>query len=187
MKEEITTDLSSYKNGHYNPGAGFLKRGVWYLVNVIFFRNPLIPFYGLKIRLLRLFGANIGQGVIIKPSVNIKYPWNLTIGNYVWIGEKVWIDNLSKVSIENNVCISQSAMLICGNHDYTKPSFNLIIGEIKLEEGCWIGAGAIIGPGVIVHSHAILSLGSIATSDLDRYTIYRGNPAKIIKQRILMP
>lgn len=185
LKEEISVDLSSYSNVCYNPGAGFLKRGIWYLVNILFFLNPLNPFYELKLGLLRLFGARIGKGVVIKPSVNIKYPWNLSIGNNVWIGEKVWIDNLAQVNIGNNVCISQSALLICGNHDFKKRTFDLIIDEINLEEGCWIGAGAIVGPGVTVHSHAILSLGSTATTNLNAFTIYRGNPAEIIKKRIL--
>ncbi|MDZ7624210.1 MAG: hypothetical protein U5J96_07185 [Ignavibacteriaceae bacterium] len=85
-----------------------------------------------KIFALRFFGAKVGKGVIIKPCVNIKYPWFLEIGDNVWIGEEVWIDNLGKVKIGNNVCLSQGALLLCGNHNYKKETFDLIVGDITL-------------------------------------------------------
>lgn len=175
-------DLSKYTNLWYTP-ASKIKILCWYFVNVIFFRNPLNPSITLKIRLLRLFGANVGKNVTIKPSVNIKYPWLLNIGNNVWIGENVWIDNLAQVVINDNVCLSQESMILCGNHDYTKSTFDLIVRKIVLEEGCWIGAKSIVCPGVICKSHSILTAGSVATKDLQSYCIYQGNPATKIRER----
>ncbi len=133
--------------------------------------------------MLRVFGARIGSNVVIKPKVNIKYPWKLTLGNHCWIGEHVWIDNLDEVLIEDDVCVSQGAFLICGNHNYKSSCFDLMIAPITLKQGCWIGAKSIVGPGVTVHSHAVLSFGSITSSDLESYQIYRGNPAIKIKER----
>jgi putative colanic acid biosynthesis acetyltransferase WcaF len=179
------TDLSSFKNEDYYPGAAWPKRSAWYIVNILFFINPMNPFYTIKTILLRAFGAKVGSGLIIKPSVNIKYPWNLTIGDHVWIGEKVWIDNLGKVTLENNVCISQGAMLLCGNHNYKKSTFDLNIQNIVIKEGAWIGATAIIGPGVVVQSHAVLTVGSVTSANLEAYTIYRGNPAEQVGERII--
>jgi putative colanic acid biosynthesis acetyltransferase WcaF len=178
----LKTDLATYNNSWYQPGSP-LKRMLWYVVNVLFFINPLNPSSGLKIFLLKLFGANIGKGVIIKPGVNIKYPWKLNIGNHCWIGESVWIDNLEQVALADNVCISQGAFLICGNHNYKSPAFDLIVKPINLESGSWIGAKSIVGPGVTVGSHAVLSLGSVASTNLEPYSIYRGNPATKIKNR----
>ena len=178
----MKTDLSRYNNSWYHPGAP-LKRAVWYFFNEVFFRNPLNPYSGLKVWLLRLFGAQIGNNVVIKPNVNIKYPWKLKIGNHCWIGESVWIDNLENVVIGDNVCVSQGAFLICGNHNYKSSSFDLIVAPITLKEGSWIGAKSIVGPGVIVESHAVLSLGSVASSNLSSFAIYRGNPAVKIKER----
>ncbi|MGZ3885471.1 MAG: colanic acid biosynthesis acetyltransferase WcaF, partial [Bacteroidia bacterium] len=143
------------------------------------------PFYAQRRALLRLFGAEIGRGVVIKPHVNIKYPWNLKVGNNVWIGEKVWIDNLVMVELQNNVCLSQGAMLITGNHDYTKSTFDLITGKIVLQEGAWVGAGAKVGPGTTLGSHAVLTMGSVASGTLEPYSIYQGTPAVKIKNRVL--
>jgi len=174
--------LSDFENSWYNPGAGFLKKTIWYFLNALFF-NSFFPINAIKIFLLKLFGAKIGKGVIIKPFVSVKYPWKLTVGNHVWIGEKVWIDNLDSVIIENNVCISQGALLLCGNHNYKKSSFDLMIGKIILKEGSWIGAKAIVTGNVIVEENAILQVASVASTNLDKNGIYRGNPALKIKNR----
>ena len=160
-------------------------RFLWYFINIIFFKSSLFPFNSLKLFLLRLFGCSLGKGVVIKPNVNIKYPWKLSLGNYVWIGEQVWIDNLDNVTIGNHVCISQGAILICGSHDYKKPSFDLITKEIILNDGVWVGTKSIILPGVVAESHAILSAGSVMSKNLENYTIYRGNAAKKVGLRTI--
>ena len=103
----------------------------------------------------------------------------------MWIGEKVWIDNLAQVDIHSNVCISQGAMLLTGNHNYKSVSFDLVIGSITLEEGVWIGAQAVICPGVSCGSHSILTVGSVASKNLEPYSIYQGNPAIKIRNRII--
>jgi putative colanic acid biosynthesis acetyltransferase WcaF len=164
-------------------GASKPKQILWYFVNAFIFQTPYFPVNALKISLLRLFGAKIGTNTLIKPSVNIKYPWKLHIGNHTWIGEKAWIDNLADVIIGNNVCISQGAMLLTGNHNYSKTTFDLIIGKIILEDGVWIGAQATVCPAITCASHAVLAVNSVATKNLDAYTIYQGNPAQAVKQR----
>lgn len=179
-----SVNLGDYNNSHFKTGAGPVKRVLWHLVNSIFF-NSFFHFYAFKVLLLKIFGAEIGYNVIIKPSVNIKYPWNLIIGNNVWIGEQVWIDNLVTVQIGNNVCISQGALLLCGNHRYDKQTFDLTTGTIILEDGVWIGAKSIVGPNVICKSHSVLSVMSVASKNLEPYSIYRGNPAELIKLRTI--
>ena len=174
--------LDQYNNSWYQPG-NILKRAVWYVMNLIFIKNPWNSFNGLKRTILRAFGAKVGKGVVIKPAVNVKYPWNLEIGNHVWIGEGVWIDNLGKVQIKDNVCISQGAMLLTGNHNYKKITFDLIVEEITLEDGVWIGAKAIVCPGVTCGLNSILTTASIATNNLNPGMVYQGNPAKEIRKR----
>ena len=181
----MTIDLSIYNNSWYKSGGNPIKRFLWYFTNILFFKNAWNPCNAIKIRLLKLFGAQVGSNVIIKPSVNIKYPWNLTMGNNVWIGENVWIDNLANVDIGNNVCISQGAMLLCGNHNYKKKTFDLIIGEINLKDGTWVGAQSTVCPNVTFYENSILTVGSIAIHDLEANGIYQGNPAIKIRTRII--
>jgi putative colanic acid biosynthesis acetyltransferase WcaF len=178
------TDLSSFNNSWYDPGAGAVKRLLWYITNALWI-NSSFPLSGIKVFLLRSFGAEIGKNVNIKPHVNIKYPWRLKVGNNVWIGERVWIDNLDAVKIADNVCVSQGAFLLCGNHNYKKDSFDLITGEIILEEGVWIGAMSTVCPGVKCCSHSVLAVGSVATSQLETFSVYQGNPAKKVRERTI--
>lgn len=181
----LKVNNAAFDNSWYSNDRNKLVVFIWYIVNVLFFINPLNPFSIIKVFLLRLFGARIGKEVVLKPGVNIKYPWKLNIGNYSWIGEGVWIDNLAQVNIGDHVCISQGAMLLCGNHDYSKTTFDLMLGAITLEEGVWIGAQSVVCPNVHCHSHAVLAVQSVATKDLDAYTIYQGNPAKAVRKRLI--
>lgn len=176
-------DLSKYDNSWYYPGRGVILRTIWYFVNALFFINPLNPSSSIKVFFLRMFGAKVGRGVVIKPCVNIKYPWHLTIGDHSWLGEKVWIDSLDKVIIGRSCCLSQGAMLLNGNHDYRSVTFDLITKPIVLEDGVWIGAQSLVAPGVTCRSHSVLAVMSVASSDLKPDTIYRGNPAVEVKLR----
>ena len=112
-----------------------------------------------------MFGAQVGKGVIIKNEVRIKAPWNLKIGDNCWIGENVWIDNLDKVFIGNDVCISQGAMLLTGNHDYTLSDMPYRNAPILIRDGAWVGAQTTVCPGVTIYRYAILTVGSVATKD----------------------
>ena len=132
-----------------------------------------------------MFSAKIGARVVIKPHVNIKYPWFLEIGEDCWIGEGVWIDNLTHVKLGCNVVLSQGAYLLTGSHDYTKESFDLILGKVVLEDGVWIGAKATVCPHVTCESHSVLAVGSVATQNLEAYTIYQGNPAVMKRKRVV--
>lgn len=175
--------LRHFNNRWYHPGRHKIIQILWFFSNALVLKSSWFPVSGCKVFLLRLFGARVGKGVNIKPSVNIKYPWRLTIGDYAWIGENVWIDNLDQVTIGTNCCVSQGALLLCGNHDYRSEHFDLRTGAITLEEEVWIGANATVCPGVTCHYRSILTVGSVATRNLEAHTIYQGNPAKEVRKR----
>lgn len=177
------TDLASYNNSNFSPGGNSIKRFLWFYVNAILFKTSLLPFSGLKVFLLKLFGAKMGRNITLKPCINIKYPWHLNIGHHTWIGENVWIDCLVPVYIGSNACLSQGAVLLTGNHNYKLSSFDLVTASVILEDGVWIGAGATVTPGVTAGSHAVLTSGSVATKSLEPYGIYQGNPAVKIRVR----
>jgi putative colanic acid biosynthesis acetyltransferase WcaF len=185
----LKVNLSDYdnRNKEYTRsiGASWPKQILWYLLGPLLIQNPLIPFSGFRKWVLCMFGASIGMAPRIRPGVRIKYPWKLVLGNHVWLGQDCWIDNLTDVRIGDHVCISQAAMLCTGNHNYQSSGFELIMKPITLEDGVWIGARGLVGPGVTAHSHSVLTAGSVATNDMEAYGIYQGNPAVLVKSRTI--
>lgn len=175
--------LAAFDGSDFDKGAGRWKTALWYFVNALVVRASWCPFMGIKIWLLRLFGAKIGRGLVIKNNVTVKSPWNLTVGNDCWLGEHCWIDNLDRVTIGSDVCISQGALLLTGNHDYTLYNMPYRNAPIVVCDGAWIGAQTTVCPGVTVGRHAILTVGSVATKDMEPDGIYQGNPAVKIRER----
>ena len=178
-------DLSTFFTGDFNRGASRFKELCWLVVSQLLFQLCPLKLSALKAAVLRWFGASVGRGVVIKPNVKITFPWKLTLGDNVWLGEECWLLNLAPITFEDNVCISQRAFLCTGNHNYKSPAFDLITKPIRVGRGAWIGASAFVGPGVSVGSHAVLAAGSVATKDLEPYGIYQGNPAVLVKKRVI--
>jgi len=172
-----------FNTNNYDPGGSLLKQVLWYFMSTLFFRSGLIPLSSMLVFILRSFGAKIGNDVRLKPYINIKYPWKLIIGDHTWIGEHCAIENLAMVNIGKNVCLSQYSMLLTGNHNYKKTTFDLITSPIVIEDGVWIGAKAVVCPGVNAFSHSILTVGSVITKNMEPYSIYAGNPAIKIRDR----
>lgn len=178
----MRTNLAAFNTGHYYAGPAW-KVLAWYCCNY-YILNSAFPWpYALKRGLLRLFGAKIGKGLVIKTKVRIKYPWRFTAGDHCWIGESVWIDNLAEVSLGDDVCLSQGALLLTGNHDYTLPDFPYRLGGIQVQSGAWIGARAVVCAGVTCGSHAVLTVNAVTAKDLLPWTIYSGNPAAAVRKR----
>jgi putative colanic acid biosynthesis acetyltransferase WcaF len=177
--------LDNYTVGSYSPGAPLWKQILWYYLGAPILRSRWLPISRIKCLVLNCFGAKLGAGVRIKPGVNMKFPWRLVIGDYVWLGENCWIDSVAMVTIGSHVCISQDVYLCTGNHDWTDPSFQLLDQPICLKDGCWLAARSIVGPGVTVGRGAVLGLGAVAGRSLEPMTIYAGNPAQAVKQRVI--
>lgn len=175
--------LDQYTLGKYTPGASLWRQCFWYFLGSPLLSSRWVPMSSFKRFLLIGFGAEVGIGVRIKPGVRVKFPWRLKVGDYVWLGENCWIDNVASVTIASHVCISQDVLLCTGNHDWQDSNFRLAAAPICLEEGSWIAARAIVGPGVTVGRGAVLCLGSVAGRSLEPMTIYAGNPAVPIKPR----
>lgn len=181
--ERPLCDLSAFSNPEYNPGRGIFTRTLWYYCSLFFFESGWLPVSGFKVRLLRLFGANIGKGVNFKPHVRIKYPWRLTIGDHCWIGQNVWIDNIEDVTIGSHVCVSQYSYFCTGSHDHRSPTFALLAKPIVIKNGAWIGARATLLGGIEIAANAIVAAGALVVKSVPAVTIVGGNPAKEIGKR----
>jgi putative colanic acid biosynthesis acetyltransferase WcaF len=175
-------NLSSYSNMDFRRGRPIVYEMLWLLIQATLV-NTFLPGTWWRVHLLRIFGAKIGSSPVIKPYLKVKFPWRLSLGDNVWLGEGVWIDNLANVEIHNDVCISQGVYICTGSHNWKSDEFSLITKKIEIQSGSWIAAMCAIGPGVVVESGAILTLSSVATTRLKANNIYTGNPAAAIKKR----
>jgi putative colanic acid biosynthesis acetyltransferase WcaF len=186
LRDMPRVDLSKPDNSDYVIGRSRLVWGLWHFAGSPLVRSNALPFPQVKAAILRLFGAKVGLGAYIKPGLKVKFPWYLTIGDYCWIGEDVWIDNLAPVTIGSHVCISQKAYLCTGNHDWSSTNMKLFRRPITLADGCWVGAGSIICPGITIGTAAVTAVGSVVTHAIPAYEIWAGNPARYTRKRILL-
>jgi putative colanic acid biosynthesis acetyltransferase WcaF len=155
----------------------------WFLLGAPLIRCELIPSSLFRVWLLRLFGATVGSGAVIRPGVRIKFPWRLQAGDNCWLGQNCWIDNLDRVVLGNNVCLSQGSYLCTGNHDWGDRAFGLITSQIVIQDGAWVGAMALICPGVTLGEGAVAGAGSVVVKDIPRCEIHMGNPAEFVRVR----
>ena len=136
-KNNYDSKIRAIKNLWIGRREDLFIRILW----VMFFKlfvNSFIPGTAWRKFILRIFGAKIGKGGKFKPNIKITFPWRLVIGDYCWIGENVWIDNLALVSIGNRVCISQKVYICTGNHDFRTETFPLSLGPVYIKDNVWI-------------------------------------------------
>lgn len=157
-------NLAAYENQFYDPGRGVFVRTVWYYFSLILLESSWFPVSRLKCSILRLFGAQMGQGVVIHPNVRIKYPWKLRVGDNCWIGRDAWIDNLDTVTLESDVCVSQGAYLCTGSHDHRSATFDLKTGPIVIKHGAWICCRATVLGGSTVPRMTLVPANQVFSS-----------------------
>ena len=160
-----------------------LLRLVWGVANALLFRPSPRPFHAWRGLILRLFGAKLGPNTHIYPKAVIWAPWNLICDEAASIADEAIVYNPKPIRLCSHAVVSQQAYLCGATHDYEDPSFPLISSPITLGSYSWICARATVQPGVHVGEGAVLALGSVATRDLSRWTVYGGIPARPIKAR----
>lgn len=157
-------------------GASKVKEIIWYLCKIIFFLSAFPWPNSLKRKLLKMFGAVVGEGVVIKPRVNIHFPWKLKLGDHCWLGEECWLLNFEPLDIGDHCCVSQRAFLCGGNHNYKEEDFRYKNGPITLKKGAWVGANVFVAPGVTIGEYCVVTAGAIVVTDLPDALICKGNP-----------
>ncbi|MGC9943344.1 MAG: WcaF family extracellular polysaccharide biosynthesis acetyltransferase [Verrucomicrobiota bacterium] len=181
-KTRVRNDLFDASKG-MDRGRPKPVEAIWYLLKCLLFLTPLPVPSVVKCTILRWFGASVGRGVVIKPRVNIHFPWKLSLGDHTWIGEEVFILNVEPVTVGAHCCISQRAFVCTGNHDYREPDMGYRNRPIVIGEGAWIGAQSFIAPGVTIGSEAVIKVGSIVTRNQPAQMICAGNPCFPVKPR----
>lgn len=130
-----------------------------------------------------MFGVKIGKRVLIRLGVRVTHPWNLTMGDYVWVADNVTLYSVAEISIGLHSVISQEAYLCAGTHDYRDVTFPFVSAPIRIADECWVAARVFIGPGLDVGHAAVIGAGSIVTTNVEAETIVVGNPAKFFGKR----
>ncbi|MDP9039990.1 MAG: putative colanic acid biosynthesis acetyltransferase [Acidobacteriota bacterium] len=159
------------------------RRLVWNLCRAVLYRWSPRPLHAWRAALLRLFGAKLGPGCHFYPASRIWAPWNLECEDAVAVADRAEIYNPVLVRLGSHAIVSQDAYICGATHDYDDPGFPLLAYEMSLGRYCWVCARASVAPGVSVGEGAVLGLGSVATRNLEPWTIYAGVPASRIKPR----
>lgn len=165
------------------PFSNRLRRQLWSFCWILLYRpSPRIA-HGWRAWLLRCFGAQLGPGCHFYPASRIWAPWNLTCEDHVMVADRADIYNHAPMHLASHVVISQDACLCGATHDYNHPKFPLVSFPMRLGRYSWIAARACVSPGVNVGDGAVLGLASLATKDLEPWSVYVGVPARRIKDR----
>jgi putative colanic acid biosynthesis acetyltransferase WcaF len=173
--------LREFDNSNFDRGVPRWMEVLWVMMKTVFFLNPIPWPSRMRVALLRLFGAEIGERVVIRSGVNITFPWRIEIGSNVWLGEDSLLLSLALITVENDVCISHRAFLCTGSHDFRKETFDLVTRPITVRRGSWIAAQAFIAPGVEIGSDSLISAGSVVFDNVPPRSLVRGNPGVVVK------
>jgi len=180
--KSMSIDVHANRSSRKWTRSEQLGRVLWAAAWPLFRVSPR-PMWWWRVALLRLFGAHIENDVHIYPSVAIEIPWNLTIGQYVAIGDRVTLYSLGTVEIGSETTISQGVHLCAGTHDYKKRDFPLVKAPIVIGKGAWICADAFVGPNVQIGDRSIVGARAVVMRQVPPDSIVAGNPAVLIKQR----
>ncbi|MEQ8755731.1 MAG: hormogonium polysaccharide biosynthesis acetyltransferase HpsU [Coleofasciculus sp. G1-WW12-02] len=170
-------DLRKYDQSNFDRGRSSWFVLLWWLVQAVAF--PISPhnFNGFRCFLLRLFGATIGQGVLIRPTARFTYPWKVEIGDYSWIGDDVVLYSLEQIRIGCHCVISQKSYLCTGSHDIQDSAFGLKTAGISIGNGVWIATDCFIAPGVQIGANAVIGARSSVFSNIPAQQVCWGTPA----------
>ena len=179
----IYQDLSQFSVAPGFRGRAGIVVLIWQLVDSTLFRLSPQPLYAWRRWLLRLFGADVGVGVIIRSSARITYPWKVSFGDYCWIGDHAEIYSLGHISIGSHSVVSQRCYICSGTHDYSDITFPLVAKPVVIEDECWVATDCFLAPGVRVGRGAIVAARSTVLSDVPEGAIVAGAPATVRKLR----
>lgn len=177
-------EVRPYKN-HLGTKNKML-RSLWCFVYTVLFRpTPNVLFWEWRAFLLRLFGAHIGRHCKIRSSATFWAPWNITMGDYVSIGQKARIYSVDKITLHTKVCISQGAYLCTASHDVTNKDNPLVTSPITVNSFAWVAADAFVGMGITIGKGAVVGARAAVFRNVEPWTVVGGNPAEFIKTRII--
>jgi putative colanic acid biosynthesis acetyltransferase WcaF len=177
-------DLAKFKIPSDFRGKSKVVVQLWWIVQDTLFAWSPQFLYGWRRFLLRVFGAKIGKGVLIRSTVKITYPWNVEIGDHSWIGENNVLYSLGKITIGKNVALAHQVYINTGGHNYKKVTFDIFSKNVVIEDECWLTNDVYVAPGITIGKGSIIAARSSVLKNIAQGKIYAGTPAVEIKNRI---
>ncbi len=172
-------DLRQYNQtgqAGFNRGRPNWVVMLWWFVQALGFPLTLHHTNGLRVALLRLFGAKIGRGVVIRPTARFTYPWKIEIGDYSWIGDDVVLYSLDRIWIGSHCVISQKSYLCTGSHNIHDVTFQLQVAPIHVGNGAWVATDCFIAPGIHIGANSVIGARSSVFADMPDGYVCFGSP-----------
>ena len=169
----------------YSRGRSGLTCLLWWLVQDTLFRWSPRPAYGWRRFLLRCFGARLGKGARVRPTVRVEFPWRLEIGDHSTVGDEALLYSLEQITIGSHCVVSQKAFLCTGSHDPDDPNMTLVVEPITVGDGAWVAADVFVGPGVTIGEAAAVGARSSVFTSMPEGMVCHGTPCKPVRERKL--
>ncbi|MDJ0535651.1 MAG: hormogonium polysaccharide biosynthesis acetyltransferase HpsU [Xenococcaceae cyanobacterium MO_207.B15] len=185
LNDEPLVDLRKYDQSNFDRGRPNWIIILWWLVQAIAFPLSLHNFNSFRCWLLRLFGAKIGEGVVIRPTARFTYPWKVSIGDYSWIGDDVVLYSIDNIEIGSHCVVSQKTYLCTASHDMQDRAFSLITAPIKIGNGAWVATDCFVAPGVNIGSNAVIGAKSGVFRDIPHSKLAWGIPCTVRDNRTM--
>ena len=185
----MQADRSGFQDvSRFSMPAGFRGRPalvvqLWWVVQASLFAWSPQFAYGWRRGLLRLFGMQVGAGVLVRPSARITYPWKVVVGDHSWIGDDVVLYSLGEIRIGRNTVVSQRSYVCAADHDHLQVEFPIRARPIRIDDQVWIGTDAYIGPDVHIAQAAVVGARSSVFRDLPAAMVCTGSPCRPVKAR----
>jgi putative colanic acid biosynthesis acetyltransferase WcaF len=179
----MTQDLQQFRLPPGFRGRSAVAVQLWWLVQATLFRLSPQFMYGWRRWLLRCFGAKVGRGVLLRPTVSVTFPWKVEIGDYAWIGDDAVLYSLGPISIGRNAVVSQKSYLCTGTHDARSPAFDIEAHPIVIEDEAWVASDVFIAPGVTVGRGAVIGARSTVLQAMPAGMVCVGYPCRPVRPR----
>lgn len=178
-------DLSRFLMPPNFRGRSALAVQLWWLVQATLFRWSPQFAYGFRNALLRAFGAKVGRGVIIRPTVTVTYPWKVSIGDFAWVGDNAELYSLGEIDIGANAVVSQRSYLCAADHDHTQVDFPIRSRKITIGAQAWLAADVFVAPGITIGEGAVIGARSSVFKDMPAGMVCFGYPCVPVKKRVM--
>lgn len=144
--------------------------------------SPVVPI-GLRTRVLRMLGVQVGSGVRVRHHVHLTSS-KLTLGDGSYVNVGAVIQNTAPVTLGREVAVAPNVVITTIGHDLSNPARRQgepHHGPVDIADGVWIGAAAVVLPGVEIGAGAMIAAGAVVTTDCAPHRLHAGVPARPVK------